>query len=180
MLVTVPLVLLLLDYWPLGRFGRVREAKPSIYGALRTGTNRGSPHNLKFGRLRATHHAAEGPVLHTPYMMLLLEKLPLVVLAAASAATYLVQRSVGAVTVTIEPAIRLQTIVVGYVRYLAMLVWLFSLAVSYPRERVANAPAIVLSSLALIAVSAVVLLTCRRARATCWWAGSGSWRCSRR
>ncbi len=100
MLVTLPFVLLLLDYWPLDRL-----------------TSRSLA-------LRA-----------------LIEKLPLAALAAASCVvTYLVQRSGGAVNESAALAIRVQMIMLGYARYLAMLVWPFDLAVRYPSERVVNPP----------------------------------------
>ena len=91
-----------------------------------------------------------------------MEKLPLAALSAAScAATYIVQRSTGAVTETIEPAIRLQTIVLGYVRYLAMLVWPFHLTMRYPRDYATDVPKTVICLAALVAVTAITLISCR-------------------
>jgi tetratricopeptide (TPR) repeat protein len=126
MLVTLPFLLLLLDYWPLGRL-----------------TSRSLA-------LRA-----------------LMEKAPLVVLSAATCViTYFVQRSFGGVKAVTEPALRVQMIALGYVRYLAMLVWPFDMAVRYRPEQVVNMTKIVICILALLAVSTVVLVTCR-----------GRWRC---
>ncbi len=122
MLVTVPFLLLLLDYWPLRRWTSA-----------------------------------------WPPAALILEKLPLLALSVASCvATYLVQRSVGAVTETIAPMIRVQTILLAYGRYLAKLIWPFGLAAPYPRDRDVYAAATLLSGLALAAVSAAALICCRQ------------------
>jgi protein O-mannosyl-transferase len=121
MLVTLPFLLFLLDFWPLER-----------WGASRLG-------------------------------ILVLEKLPLLALSAASCmATYLVQRSVGAVMETVSPIIRAQTIVLGYARYLAAFVWPFNLAVPYPRDREIYTLATVGCGLALAIVSIAALLCCRK------------------
>jgi tetratricopeptide (TPR) repeat protein len=89
MIVTLPAVLLLLDVWPLRRFGS-----------------------------RA-----------------ILEKLPLIPLALASAAiTFLVQQRGGAVTALDEfpPGLRVENALVSYVAYLAKFIWPSNLAVFYP------------------------------------------------
>jgi tetratricopeptide (TPR) repeat protein len=94
MLVTLPCLLLVLDWWPLAR--------------ARTAGN--------WGKLAA-------------------EKLPLMALAAASAAlTYQAQADQGAVGSirALPPAVRLENATVGYVAYLAKTVWPFGLAVYYP------------------------------------------------
>ena len=91
MLVTLPFVLLLLDYWPLNRM-----------------------RNLKW---------------------LLLEKIPFLVLAAASCAvTYLAQKHGGAMVLMAgQPfAARVENALVSYGRYLGKLFWPENLAVVYP------------------------------------------------
>ncbi len=139
MLVTVPFVLLLLDFWPLGRWGE--NAAPS------KGTVPFSPAR-KSGQ--------------SPITTLIVEKLPLFALSAASCATtYFVQRAAGAVTESISPMIRVQTVVLGYGRYLAMLFWPFGLAAPYPRDRHVYLTATLLCGLAVAAISAGVLIWCR-------------------
>lgn len=100
MLVTLPVVLLLLDWWPLGRFApsRVTSRRASLPG-------------------------------------LVVEKLPLLVLAAvASAVTAASQRAAGAtVSLGIVPLDqRLANAALAYVRYLGMTFWPVDLAVFYP------------------------------------------------
>jgi tetratricopeptide (TPR) repeat protein len=105
-LVTLPLVLLLLDYWPLGRMTRVDNHGPETIPAIGVSPPR-------FGTL-------------------LLEKLPLLALSAAmSVLTIVFQRQVGALT-EIAPGLRLANAVVSYVRYLAKAFWPSTLSVMYP------------------------------------------------
>jgi tetratricopeptide (TPR) repeat protein len=105
MLVTLPLLLLLLDYWPLGR--------------------------LKFGK-RLRLQPADG--VSTVYF-LLLEKAPFFLFTAASCAvTYYAQQSGGAmVTFDVYPlSIRAANAVVAYVGYIGKMLWPVQLAVFYP------------------------------------------------
>src|SRR5204863_2393118 len=100
MLVTVPLTLLLVDYWPLRRFRRA------------TGVS----------RLKALL-----PVLR--------EKLPFLVLSAASSAvTFWAQKTGGAVVPMKEVPFpnRLASAAVAYAAYLAKAFWPTKLAVPYP------------------------------------------------
>jgi Flp pilus assembly protein TadD len=124
MLVTLPFLLLLLDYWPLGR-------------------------------TRASHPRA-----------LVLEKLPLVILAAASGAvTYLVQRHGGAVGSweAFPLQTRIANAATAYVLYLAKAVWPARLAFFYPYPEPAP-PAwhAAAAALLLVIVTAAVLVARRR------------------
>ena len=108
MLVTLPLVLLLLDYWPLGRFQK------------------------------ASHHENTGRTQKGIFGHLLLEKVPLLVLSAGSCAvTYLAQQKGGAVTAVsaISPATRISNAVFSYAKYIGKMIWPSRLAVFYPHPR---------------------------------------------
>ncbi|HEY5973180.1 MAG TPA: tetratricopeptide repeat protein [Geobacteraceae bacterium] len=111
MLVTLPFVLLLLDYWPLGRFGTARPAStPGLQ----------------------TCHLTEKTV---PAFRLLLEKLPFLALTVASSIiTYYAQNQSGAVnTLEIFPFVpRLENAIISYVSYLGKMFWPHNLAVFYP------------------------------------------------
>lgn len=103
MLVTLPFLLLLLDFWPLGRW-RIDRA---------------------------------GPARWLPPRALLVEKLPLFALAAASSlVTWLVQRAGGAVSglEALPVGSRLANAAVAYVAYLARALWPVDLAVLYPLQ----------------------------------------------
>jgi protein O-mannosyl-transferase len=138
MLVTWPFLLLLFDYWPLCRQGA---------GSHPEGTRRGAG-----GRRRLT--------------WLLVEKLPLVLLAAASAAvTFLAQKSGGSV-ISLERVSLSQRVVRAtmlYVDYLGKSVWPANLAAFYPGVQVYGAGP------ALAAAALLVLLTA----GAVWGAGRG-------
>jgi protein O-mannosyl-transferase len=118
MLVTVPFVLLLLDYWPLDRLSlhcrNLAEAQAPNAPARRT-----------------SGFTSPRPSIGS----LLLEKLPFLALAALfSVITVLVQKRAGAVVALhnfpLEP--RLANAVVSYARYLGKTFWPASLAMPYP------------------------------------------------
>ncbi|HSV27645.1 MAG TPA: tetratricopeptide repeat protein, partial [Sedimentisphaerales bacterium] len=120
MLVTLPFLLLLLDYWPLERFSFQPAASPR-------------------GRSRA---AAAGVSGYPSAGRLVIEKLPFFVLAAiASVVTFLVQRAGGAVVdIDLMPLdARVSNALVSYVRYIGLMLWPSNLAVLYPlgRDRIA-------------------------------------------
>jgi Flp pilus assembly protein TadD len=114
MLVTLPFLLLLLDFWPLERF----KLGPS--GNNQTATHR-PPINAKKPWRQA--------------LALLMEKIPLFVLAAASSlVTFTVQKSAGSVgSLEIYPfKLRLANALLSYVRYIIKMIWPQNLAVFYP------------------------------------------------
>lgn len=103
MLVTLPILILLLDYWPLGRFKGT--------GDREQGTE---------GRSVAS---------------IVLEKVPLFALSAASAVvTVIAQRSGATVATTanVPVAARLENAAVAYVAYIRKMFWPDDLAVFYP------------------------------------------------
>ena len=117
MLVTLPFVLLLLDYWPLGR---VTSDKWRV-----TGEKKGKPSTLN-----CTPNAF-GAQLST----LLLEKLPFFGLAAVSCAVTCLGMQGGQHLRSAEQTpwgLRLANVPVSYARYLGKLVWPVDLAALYP------------------------------------------------
>ncbi len=126
MLVTLPFVLLLLDYWPLGRFGAPAGAS---------------------GR------------------RLVIEKMPLLLLAAAvSAVTFAVQRRAGALggTDAFPIGFRIANALVSYAAYLISAVWPTGLAVFYPPRLALPAWQPIAAALLLAAISLVALRDWRR------------------
>jgi hypothetical protein len=114
MLVTLPFVLLLLDYWPLDRFQLSQSG--SSYPLERQPS-------LGVTKLRAVN------------FRLLWEKVPLFALAAISSiVTFLIQRSGGSVgDWDIYPAkIRIANALVSYVSYIGKMIWPENLAIFYP------------------------------------------------
>ena len=111
MLVTLPFVTLLLDYWPLGRF---REAERSADDA----TDEEDP-----------------PARLPPIVPLVMEKLPWMVLAATSCAiTAVAQRQAMRSFDRLPLGLRVPNAVVSYAAYLKQAVWPQDLAVYYPHS----------------------------------------------
>ena len=132
MLVTWPFVMLLLDYWPLGRF-RAQERDQRLRGASQS-------------------EAA------TATARLVWEKLPLFVLVTASAVvtTIAASRNGAVRTLAREPiALRLSNALVSYANYLLRAFWPNDLAVYYPFPA-AGIPAwqIIVAALLLIGITA--------------------------
>jgi len=125
MLVTLPFVLLLLDYWPLKRF-QFRQP----------------------GKLR-----------------LILEKLPLLVLSAASCfLTYFIQHRWGAVEpLSVHPlTVRIANVLISYIAYMGKMIWPFHLAVLYPYSRTFPWWQVSGACLLLVFISLVVIRTVRQ------------------
>jgi tetratricopeptide (TPR) repeat protein len=140
-LVTAPFVLLLLDYWPLGRLTGSREQ----------------------GAESGEQVAGSGVGRASSPWMLLMEKLPLFALSTASCiVTYVAQATTGAVSITSAPIIPLQTAVVGYARYIAMFIWPFRLTMHYQRDREVYLAATVACAAAIIIVTSVLFYFCRQ------------------
>jgi len=128
MLVTLPFVLLLLDYWPLGR------TRLSLDSSLVAPSGRGGASAPPHG----TSDRAPGRRLARPGTIrsLLLEKAPLLGLtAAASVVTYLAQHQAGAMGAAVgrfPTGVRLANAVAAYTGYIRHTVWPQHLAVFYP------------------------------------------------
>ena len=131
MVITFPFALLLIDYWPLGR---VRGTEAGLIGGA--------------------------PVPQQSIGKLLIEKLPLLALSAASAwITMHAQRAGGAVRSATQFSfrVRLENSVVAYAAYLGKMIWPAKLAVLYPHPG-NSLPAwqIVVGIAVLIGISAFV------------------------
>lgn len=128
MLVTLPFVLLLLDYWPLKR-----------------------PINSKFSILN-----------------LLLEKVPLFILAAISSViTYTVQKSGGSVTGTdiLPLSARISNAMVSYIGYTGKMIYPSGLAVLYPYPQ-ESLPVweVIAAAVLLVTITSGVIIGARRRR----------------
>jgi len=138
MLVTLPFVLLLLDYWPLGRFapwgGDAGDQPPNP-----------APHTL-------------------PLSALVKEKLPLLAAAIlSSCVTMIVQRAEALHTLEITPlSFRIANALVAYLRYLGKTVWPTDLAVLYPLPQAIPPLHSVGSALLLLLVSYCAFVFSRR------------------
>jgi len=179
MLVTLPAVMLLLDYWPLDRMRLAWAGTPLPPGG--EGRVRGGPATTPSSQ-RGELGSARGPVAATgsvrqrhelrpcSFAYLVLEKLPLLALSAVSSVvTYLMQAAGPAMDASdvVPFPLRLANAVVSYVRYLGKMFVPQDLGVLYthpnlpggepwPAGQVAAATAV------LVAVTALVLWQHRR------------------
>ena len=139
MAVTLPLLLLVLDYWPLGRM-RLPE------GAESTRQDDGG-----------------SPVFTAPtvgFGKLFLEKIPLLALSVGGAIlTMMAQRAGGAVLTSAEhsPQLRIENAVVCYAIYLKNAIWPAGLAALYPYPHAIPFWKVVLSAACLFTITLVVL-----------------------
>ncbi|MHC4530126.1 MAG: tetratricopeptide repeat protein [Planctomycetota bacterium] len=138
MLVTLPFVLVLLDYWPLGRFRHqsLIESESSPYKS-------------------ATAHG------------LIIEKIPLLIIVIISCAvTYLVQQSGGAVRLseTFPLKLRIANALISYVSYIVKMFCPVSLAVLYPYSEGSLQLWQSYASLALLVVISVLIILAARRR----------------
>ena len=144
--ITFPFLLWLWDYWPLGRIGA-----PTVAGSVATGTN-----ERRLGS-----------------RWLLLEKVPFLLLSAASAVVTMKAQKAGGTVRTLSLyslPLRLETAVISYVRYLGKAIWPSKLVVLYPHPtqlypawQVAAA-----ATLLLLVTASVVLARNRRYLAVGW------------
>lgn len=150
-IITLPFVLLLWDYWPLGRMG-------SQNFSVSTTAER---------------------MLVRPFSWLVLEKVPLFLLSIASAVvTMQAQSAGGAVRSTLEFsfALRLQNAIVAYARYIGKAFWPSGLAPMYPHP-VSALPAwqVAVGTLLLTVITILVFALRRRRYLTmgwCWFLGT--------
>jgi protein O-mannosyl-transferase len=134
MLVTLPLVMLLLDYWPLRRFPDAP--------AESSGENPSACIRLPFSRL-------------------LLEKLPLIALSILSSCVTLYVQSKGEAVHTLEVTpipFRVANALFAYLRYLGKTVWPADLTVLYPLSHTTPVLQGVLSGIVLLLVSYAVFV----------------------
>lgn len=143
MVVTLPFVLLLLDWWPLGRMTGGKE----LLGALR-------------------------PFPPDSLPRLVLEKLPLALLSALSCVvTYLAQREGGAVDLAVSFWVRIQNALLAYIFYLWKSLHPVSLAILYPHpgDSVPTGKAIAAGILLTLLTAASVRLAARRPHLLVGW-----------
>jgi tetratricopeptide (TPR) repeat protein len=136
MLVTLPLVLFLLDYWPLDRFGHV---------SLRASKRRNAIASWRSQKSILTR--------------LILEKVPLLVLSAASSIITMIAQKRATASVEFLPLLwRINNALVSYVAYIRQMIWPTKLALFYPHPEYRLLFWQVAAAIAfLVGVTAVVL-----------------------
>jgi tetratricopeptide (TPR) repeat protein len=141
MLVTVPFVLLLLDYWPLGRIRGPARAKPTARRAVTSD---------------------RWPVVSG----LVTEKIPLFALSAVSSVVTFLAQLHGARAIDQLPlAWRLNNAAVSYAAYIWQMFWPFRLAAFYPHPNDQLPLWQVLLAIAFLLAVSLLAMHCRKERA---------------
>ena len=141
MLVTLPFVLLLLDYWPLGRFKWTRQNQQELLPQSESARDR--------------YHISS-------VYRLVGEKIPLFTLAAISSViTFITQKNAEAV-VQAPLMFRISNALFSYVAYINKMIYPSHLAVLYPLHRLPSAQSIVF--LVELAIASAVVIYMARSR----------------
>jgi tetratricopeptide (TPR) repeat protein len=149
MLVTLPFVLLLIDFWPLNRMRG-------------NGFGRSSPYQPEAA---AVSPGASTKAFAQIIKRLVLEKVPFFALTlAASILTYIAQNSAGAVRSWIELpfGVRCANAVMSYCRYIGKTFWPANLALIYPYQEHWPLSLVALGAVLLLIVSIWLVLNARR------------------
>jgi tetratricopeptide (TPR) repeat protein len=144
MLVTLPFLLLLLDWWPLRRF-------------------QSSPHSVV--PPRAESNAAVTRLPQKTLGFLLLEKLPLLALSVVSGVLAMLAQRKADALVTLQGlpfADRLANSLLGYGRYLIQTLWPVDLVVFYPRAERWMSWQVALAAAVVLGLSALAFVWMRR------------------
>lgn len=142
MLVTMPAVLLLLDYWPLKRFSNLNGKKE--LSNLTTASN---------------------PFSKKTMVKLVLEKIPLIVLSLISAALTLYAANAGGAIRSLSEfpmGGRIANAMVSAAEYLYKMVWPFDLAFFYPWRKDVSIFPLVLSAFIILVMSAFSLFNIKK------------------
>ena len=142
MLVTLPFVLLLLDYWPLRR--------------------------LKFGQERESNEVLEKNIAKkSEVLQLVLEKIPLFLLTTGlSIITFIAQKSLGAMNYaeSLTFSTSVTNAMVSYLEYLGKIIWPRGLSILYPHP--GNTLALwkgILCGIALVGITIISIRLIRKA-----------------
>ena len=135
-LVTLPFVLMLLDYWPLGRWQKaLGPVKVSAAVSGRSEKKKTKQHKADSAKEKkiSTPLASRSPIIRS----LLWEKAPFVFLTIVSSIVTIWAQSKGGALVSVQKlpfSERVVNAIVSYVSYLGKIFWPVDLAVFYPYE----------------------------------------------
>lgn len=160
MLVTLPLVLLLMDFWPLGRL------KFSLPEASSAPAPAGDRKKTKKSKTRPpAPESAKRRGTGSPHLAIVTEKIPLILLSALSSFITLYAQHQGGAVSTMDaypPGTRIANALASYFLYLVKMFWPANLAVYYPFVKDIPVWQALAGALLLIAVTFAALRTARR------------------
>ncbi len=183
MLVTLPFVLLLLDYWPLQRFGEIKPdhkiRKELFQSETSDKQKKKSKMTPSVKETLEVKKPADPEYKWSLIYPLLWEKIPLFILAILSSiVTYIAQQKGGFVQSieAIPLSVRIGNALISYSAYIGKMIWPGNLAVFYPHRGVLVPWQVFGSAFLLIAITLLVILRAKRspylATGWLWYAGT--------
>ena len=163
MLVTLPFVLLLLDYWPLRRFQEMtpqQKIQPEASKSVTSDKQKKKSKNKDaVNEVLEVKKPADPEYKWSLIYPLLWEKIPLFALVILSSiVTYIAAQSAGAVHSDAIPVdIRIGNAFVSYIAYIGKMIWPDNLAVFYPYSKLLVHWQVLVSVFLLIAITLVVI-----------------------
>jgi len=169
MLVTLPFVLLLLDYWPLARWQKVSAlANSTVPVNVSVPGKKKSKHRKTESSADKRITASVSTTKDSKHLMgrLLWEKIPFLLLAAASSIVTIWAQDKGGAIASLQKVQfpeRLANALISYVAYLGKIFWPVDLAVFYPYEYFAPGWQIFVCLILLAAISAAAIFYVKKA-----------------
>jgi tetratricopeptide (TPR) repeat protein len=169
MLVTLPFVLMLIDYWPLGRWQKVSALANAVPPVSVFGSGK------KKSQHRKRDSSAEKRIIASPittknskYLIaqLFWEKIPFLFLAVASSIVTIWAQNKGGAIASLQKVQfteRLANAIISYIAYLGKIIWPVDLAVFYPYEYSAPGWQIIACLILLLAISAFAIFYIKKA-----------------
>ncbi|PKN96593.1 MAG: hypothetical protein CVU43_19890 [Chloroflexi bacterium HGW-Chloroflexi-5] len=166
MLVTLPFVLLLLDYWPLGHLSEVKATFPIPVVEMKSEISGKKKKSRKKDVEKAVSTVKSAEIIKPSIPAfkwslispLLLEKIPLFFLAIVSSiATYIAAQSVGFIHSELIPLdVRIENAIFSYIAYIGQMIWPSKLAVFYPHPESLSLWQVSGAALFLVAITLTV------------------------
>jgi tetratricopeptide (TPR) repeat protein len=186
MLVTLPFVLLLLDYWPLQRFQGIKpdyKIKTEVSKLLTSDKQKKKSKKKNAVTVKETlevRKPAEPECKWSLIYPLLWEKVPLIALAIlSSVVTYITVQKVGGAAHLFEIiplGILIGNAFISYIAYIGKMIWPSNLAVLYPYPQLLLSWQVLGSVFLLIAITLVVIWRVKKypylATGWLWYAGT--------
>jgi tetratricopeptide (TPR) repeat protein len=183
MLVTLPFVLLLLDYWPLQRFGEIKpdhKVHAEVFKSVISDKQKKKAKKKQSAKESLEVKKPDEPEYKWSLIYSLLwEKVPLfVLLILSSIVTYIAGQKAGAVaSIEAFPVIvRIGNAFVSYIAYIGKIIWPSNLAVFYPHPERLILWQVLGSVLLLIAITVVVIWRAKKfpylAMGWLWYTGT--------
>jgi tetratricopeptide (TPR) repeat protein len=158
MVVTLPFVLLLLDYWPLNRLA-------GFGNDIATAVKKQQTTQVNYPK--------------ATLQRLIVEKVPLFVLSAFSCAMTLIAQQSGGSVATLEQIpidYRIANAFISYTKYIGKMIWPSRLAVNYPYPHNLSKATVIVCTLLFIFLSVLSIYICRRkkyvAAGWLWYVGT--------